>query len=181
MNDNFEHPEHRISGEPSTYQTGSTKPPKNYTGVILVLLGLVILLGGIATFLGFTNLKLFRALQSQQQTEPNAIGFSRADAPAMTSEGLQTGLGFRGEAVSEFWHTYHQLPRGIFVQSVEPGSDAARQGLRAGDILVQAGGKPVATLEELQNILAGLDPTKPVDILIIREEGQLHMRVLPIQ
>ena len=39
--------EYSIQQEPSTYQTGSTKPPKNYTGLIIVLLGLVIFLGGI--------------------------------------------------------------------------------------------------------------------------------------
>lgn len=65
--DKQEKTEYSFQQESSTFQTGSTKPPKSHRGLILFLLGLVIFLGGIATALGITNLQLFKALVNQQE------------------------------------------------------------------------------------------------------------------
>lgn len=47
-----------------SYETGSTKPPKNRGGIIAVLLIAVIFLGAISSALGVLNIKLFRKLES---------------------------------------------------------------------------------------------------------------------
>lgn len=177
MNDKHGKTEYSIQQEPSTYQTGSTKPPKSHMGLILVLLGVVIFLGGIVTALGVTNIRLFQALSAQQQTEPNAIGFSHADTPAAANNARQTGLGFRGETVSEFWHTYHQLPRGIFIQAVDEDSDAARQGVLPGDILIRLNGTPITAFEDLQDLLEDTDG--PVEIVLYRDKEQITLRIQP--
>ena len=49
---------------PSTYQTGSTKPPKNHSGLVAVLLIAVIFLAGISSVLGIMNIRLFSALNT---------------------------------------------------------------------------------------------------------------------
>lgn len=165
-----------ILEEESTYQTGSTQPPKNYRGLILFLLGLVIFLGGIATALGFTNIRLFRALTNQAETTPNAVAFSYAQDQDAAVGAKATGLGFSGETVSEFWHNYHDLPRGIFVQVVEEGSSAALQGLLPGDILTHVNGTPVASLEQLQTLLDS-NPADTVEAVIYRNEEEFTVRL----
>lgn len=48
------------------------------------------------------------------------------------------------------------LPAGAYVASVEPESDAYKQGIRTGDIIVEAGGKPITSTEELLEAKSGL-------------------------
>lgn len=177
MSEKREKTEYTVEQAGSTYETGSTKPPKSYMGVILVLLGLVIFLGGIVTALGFTNLRLFRALADQPEAASSAVAFSDGDTPVAASQAQQTGLGFSGETVSEFWHTYHQLPRGIFIQSVEEGSQAARQGVLPGDILIRVNDEPIRSLEELQVLLEQLDSAQTVTIVVYRDETELTLPV----
>ena len=66
MNDKDTKTEYAIQAEPTTYQTGSTKPPKSRLGLILLLLGLVIFLGGIASALGIMNIRLFQQLNGDE-------------------------------------------------------------------------------------------------------------------
>ena len=62
--------------EESSWQTGSTNPPKNRGGLIAVLLVLVIFLSGIVTVLGILNVKLFQQLKLQEQQEELAISYN---------------------------------------------------------------------------------------------------------
>lgn len=47
------------------YNTGRTKPPKSHRTLIALLLIAIIILTGISTLLGFSNLRLFRQLSDQ--------------------------------------------------------------------------------------------------------------------
>ena len=180
MSDKYEKIEYSRHEASSTYQTGSTKPPKSYRGVVLFLLGVVIFLGGIATALGLTNLQLFKELASREEASSSAVGFSNSNEQVRVANAQQTGLGFSGETVSEFWHNYHGLPRGVFIQSVEENSDAARQGILPGDILIRVNGVPVQSLEEMQTQLAGVVDT--VDVVIYRDESEISLQLqLPAQ
>ena len=68
--------------EQTTYQTGSTQPPKHSSGIIAFLLGLVIFLCGISTALGLMNIQLFRQLSTAQLTPTNApLAFAYGEAP----------------------------------------------------------------------------------------------------
>jgi membrane-associated protease RseP (regulator of RpoE activity) len=179
MNNRHNRTEYVPQPEQSTYQTGSTKPPKSYRGLILFLLGLVIFLGGIATALGFTNVQLFKALHAQEEQTPNAVDFASQPDQRAAAEGAQdTGLGFSGETVSEFWHNYHELPRGVFIQSVDAGSQAALQGILPGDILVQVDGVRIDSLEQLQELLLATD-VDTVTAVLHRDEGEFTVQ-LPV-
>ena len=59
----------------SSWQTGSTEPPKSYGGLIAVLLILVIFLCGIITVLGILNVRMFRQLNRREEAEL-AISFT---------------------------------------------------------------------------------------------------------
>jgi len=65
-----------LSEEDSSYQTGPAKPPKSRSGLIAILLVLVIFLGGISSFLGIMNIRLFRQLSNHENTP---LSFSPAE------------------------------------------------------------------------------------------------------
>lgn len=173
MNDKTLKTEYAPLQEPSTYQTGSTKPPKSYMGLILVLLGLVIFLGGIVTVLGMNNIRL-KVLLAKQETQTNAVAFSRSEDQPVVASAHPTGLGFSGETVPEFWHTYGNLPRGIFIQSVDPGTDAARQGVLPGDVLTHVNGHPITNLEALASLMNKVT-ADTVMVVLFRDEEQITL------
>ena len=51
----------------SSWQTGSTEPPKSHGGLIAVLLILIIFLCGIVTVLGILNVRMFQQLNRQEE------------------------------------------------------------------------------------------------------------------
>ena len=69
--------------EPGKYETGRTKPPKNYRGIIAVLLVVVIFLSGLVSFLGVLNVKLFAQLQAMpDKQEEEKVSFVSETLPA---------------------------------------------------------------------------------------------------
>ena len=68
--------------EPGKYETGRTNPPKNHTGLIAVLLVVVIFLGGLVSFLGVLNVRLFAQLQTLLEKEEESVAFISETQPA---------------------------------------------------------------------------------------------------
>jgi len=79
-----------ITEEQNSYQTGPTKPPKSRGGLIAVLLVLVIFLGGIASFLGIMNIRLFRQL-SDQKNAPLHFSQAKEDETEQPSPNTDKG------------------------------------------------------------------------------------------
>ncbi len=138
----------------AAYQTGSAQMPKSHNGLIAFLLGLVIFLCGISTALGVMNVRLFNRLSEGTENGLNAVSFSDTGEPQSRDSSGQSVLGISGEGISDFWHTYHCLPQGIFIQAVDEGSEAAAKGICTGDILVRINGTAVSTMEALRDAVA---------------------------
>lgn len=173
--------DHRDQWNQTTYQTGSTRPPKSHGGPIAFLIGLVIFLSGISTALGLMNIRLFRQLTAQA-TEPAApVAFAHRDhsdlaAPDDTS--VYFPLGFFGQAVPAFWNLYQDIPQGIYITEVRSGSDAAQKGLSAGDILVSVSGAPVTDVQTLTDLLNIHTSGEPVEVTICREGQNFTLQLL---
>ena len=65
-------------------------------------------------------------------------------------------IGITGYTVTEEMAESWDCPRGVLVQTVREGSDAQMQGILPGDIITEANGTAIATMEELQALRDGL-------------------------
>ncbi len=66
-------------------------------------------------------------------------------------------LGLSGEAVTRFDQYYFQIPQGLYLNAVDPGSDAYTQGITPGDILVSVDGQPVTDQKMLDTLVNSLE------------------------
>jgi serine protease Do len=91
------------------------------------------------------------------------------EEPAQTS----TGFGLRLQNITPAEQRQLQLDsnRGVLVVDVEPGSPAARAGLREGDVIVRIGREPIASLADAQREL-GRVPSRGTAFLRVVRNGQ---------
>jgi serine protease DegQ len=61
------------------------------------------------------------------------------------------------------------VEEGAIVQSVTAGSPAGRAGLRAGDVIVEMGGEPIRTVEDLYSAIRSRDPGEGVEVTFVRD------------
>jgi hypothetical protein len=102
-----------------------------------------------------------------------------AVAPARPDTERWTGLVV--EPVTEALAPSVGLTRveGLYVRDVEPGSPGARAGIRAGDVLLLAGGSYLAGREALPGVLAGAPIGGSVEVAL-RRGGELVTVNLPV-
>jgi S1-C subfamily serine protease len=70
---------------------------------------------------------------------------------------------------------------GVLVIAVEPGSPAARAGLRERDVIVELGGQALASIEDLQKLLTDERIGAPIDLVVVRGSERLTLRPVPIE
>lgn len=66
-----------------------------------------------------------------------------------------------------------------FVESVDPGSAAARAGLAADDLVIAVGGRTVTTRTGVEQALGGLAEGDPVKLTVIRRGGLVELDLGP--
>jgi len=149
------------------YRTGRTDPDKNSRGLVTFLLICIIFLGGLVSVLSFLNIHLFRVLKStRQETAP--LSFSQGEATLSASDSLVVA-GMALQEPDPVYQQLHDLPQGLFVAQVEPGSQAAALGIAPGDVLVSYNGTAVSTLAALKELQKGQGNAVPI---VLSRDGQ---------
>ncbi len=77
----------------------------------------------------------------------------------------------------------HKVPvaSGLMIVSLEPNGPAERAGLKAGDVIVSFGGKPVAGIDDLQRLLSSECVGAKIEIQVVRAAELLAVRVIPTE
>ena len=164
-----------------SYQTGSTQPPKSYGGIIAILLILVIFLSGIVTILSMMNVHLFRMVKSQDSRDISLLARcnpAQEEVLAAQYGDQQATLGITTQEITSFYQHYYDMPQGVCVSQVEPGSDSCAKGLQPGDILTHAEGQSVAgmTSTAVRNIVWGKEGSF-VELTVLRDTEELTFSV----
>lgn len=107
-------------------------------------------------------------------------GSSGPAAPVPSGGGL-AGTGLAVETVDEGLLRKFGISSGasggVIVTSVDPMSPASGAGLEAGDIITEAGGRPVANAAAFRSIMEDVDPARGI-LLLLEREGQKTFAIL---
>jgi len=76
---------------------------------------------------------------------------------------------------------YHHNIAGaaVEVQSIEPGTPAARAGLRDGDLLVRFADQPIASIDDLHRVLRSWPAATPAALVVIRRGARVDVAITP--
>ena len=65
---------------------------------------------------------------------------------------IQTNAALSGDSLPSYYRTYYRLPEGVYVTSVNEGSDAKAKGIREGDIVTAINGEKICSIDELNTV-----------------------------
>ena len=94
----------------------------------------------------------------------------------LISQGYVSGrptLGIKGEGITSFYQLYFNLPNGLRITEISPDSNAAKQGVEIGDILLAINGVRVNTQEALEAVIYGCEVGDTVEVTIYRSGRQI--------
>ena len=61
-------------------------------------------------------------------------------------------IGISGDSLPTYYRAYYRLPDGVYVTSVNDGSDAKAKGIREGDIVTAINGESISSIDDLNTI-----------------------------
>ena len=133
--------------EQYAYRTGRTDPTKSSRGLIAVLLICVIFLGGLISAQSVLDIHPF-----QEPKDTQALSFTEGqDTQALSdTQAAEESLSLAGMALQETDPVYQELynlPQGLFVARVDPGSKAEILGICPGDVVTALDKTAISTLE----------------------------------
>lgn len=106
---------------------------------------------------------------------------TRESAPDKESPQGELGLSLRKPTRQEASALGFDSPRGLLVTQVNPDSKAHRSDIVPGDLILQANGQPVNSLQDFNRILAEDARPKGVLMLLVNRQGQNMFRTIPLE
>ena len=106
---------------------------------------------------------------------PQARAEEPAPPPVVTTIGESLGLTLA--ELTDAQKSELNLQGGVRVVTAEGAS--ARAGLREGDVILAVANRETRTLKDMESILAGLDKTRPVNVLFRRGEWAQYVVIRP--
>ncbi len=123
---------------------------------------------------GITNMKMISNFGSGIE----GLGFAipsdtvKSIVSALITDGKVTGritIGVTVGPVSEYAAKYYDIPQGLYVSYVTAGSDAEKQGIKAGDIIVSVNGKDAFTTQAVTEAKEGLEIGDSIEFTVWRD------------
>jgi len=130
-------------------------------------------------FLGLNTNRLgdgfYLALPADDALKSRVDALVRGESPAH----LRLGVGLAPARAARGMRRAVGLPErdGLLVRVVEDDSPADRAGLRQGDLLAEAGGRPLARADDLHSVLEGLGTDDTLALKVVRGTVDLDVRV----
>ena len=118
-------------------------------------------------------LDLVESVTQQLASAPERPGFITVveNRPASTSGG--GGYGPYFGSIPDFG----QIENGVRFSDVRPGSPAAKAGLKAGDVLIQFGDKPIKNLYDFTDALRRSKVGDVVEVKVLRGQETISVSV----
>ena len=119
-------------------------------------------------------------------SEAEGIGFAiptaviRPIVNALLADGRVSGrvsIGITVGAISSAASDYYDLPEGLYISDVAEGSDAEKQGIQSGDMLLAVNGKAVTTTYDVSAVKDGLQVGDTVTLTIYRDGKTFDVKV----
>lgn len=98
------------------------------------------------------------------------------DVPKALMSWRSASLGIEAESLESQLASYFGVKEGVLVRSVMPGSAAEKAGLKAGDVIVKIGNKPVATPREITSAIRSLR-SRSVSLAVVRSRQEITVNV----
>ena len=117
---------------------------------------------GLAVPVNSTTRRIVQALVTDGRVRRGHLGLGGVPAPVPPS--LRGRLG---------------QPSGLRVADLVPGSPAARAGLRLGDLVLTAAGRPVRSAQDLQRLLLGDAVGRPLAVTVLRNGALVDVQAVP--
>jgi S1-C subfamily serine protease len=119
---------------------------------------------GLAVPINATTRQILGALHRDGRVRRGYLGIAGGTQPLPPAAAAR--LGRRG---------------GIGVSEVVDGSPAARAGLRAGDLIVGVGGRPVSRAGDLQSHMIGAAIGSPLEVEVLRDSTLVRVTTVPVE
>lgn len=136
------------------------------------------LVGPTGEVIGINTIKLV-----DSQIEGMGFAIPINDVKPIVDELMQNGsidrpvLGIVGENLTEELGNYYDIPVGIMIVQVQPGSSAAIAGMQQGDIIIEFDGTRIATMEELKALLLEKKVGDQVSLKVVRGSEKVNLDV----
>lgn len=136
------------------------------------------LVGPTGEVVGINTIKLV-------DSEIEGMGFAIPinDVKPIVEELMTTGsiarpvLGIVGENLTEELGNYWDIPVGIMVVQVQPGTSADVAGIKQGDVILEFDGQRISTMEELKELLLDRKVGDQVKVKVVRGSQKLTLDV----
>jgi S1-C subfamily serine protease len=134
---------------------------------------------GAGRLLGLNTNRLgdgfYLALPADAELRRRLEALGRGESPARP----RLGIGIAPARVARQLRRAVGLPErdGLLVRVVEEGGPGDRAGLRTGDLLVEAGGRPVTDADELYEALEQADEGQGLELRVVRGTEELTVMV----
>ena len=127
------------------------------------------------------NERQFSRLDEVVNALPRAAVASPPPSAPVVAGATRPRLGVAMEAVSATSYASLGLPslEGALVRSVEPGSIAARAGIRPEDVIIYLKSHPISAPSDLADAVAKLDPGDKGSIFVIRKREVVALAITP--